>query len=333
MNREIADSVIVITGASTGIGRATALKFAHLGASLVVSARREDALRNLAEQCEKLGARALAIPADVTNEEAVRNLARQAAEHFGHIDIWINDAAVSLFGRFEETPPDAFRKVIETNLFGYIHGMRAVLPYFREQGHGTIINVASVVGSTGQPYASAYATSEAAIIGLSESVRMELHDTPAIHVCTILPASVDTPFFQHAANFVGRAVKPMGPLYRPEQVASAIVEAIKHPRAEIMVGNAGKVIATLHKIAPALVERFFARHVGTDHFKENTTPSTEGNLYQPMGLFMSSSGGWREGQPETTSQGRKFLGGTALGIGVALLAAWGIGRRRHLPAP
>jgi NAD(P)-dependent dehydrogenase (short-subunit alcohol dehydrogenase family) len=201
MPRKIADSVVVITGASTGIGRAAALKFAPQGAPVVVSGRREQVLQRLAEHCERLGGRALAIPADVTDQEAIKSLARRVIDTFGRIDVWVNNAAVTLFARIEEAPYEAYRKVIETNLFGYIHGARAVLPYFRKQGSGTLINVSSVVGKVGSPFVSAYTTSKFGIVGLSESLRMELQDAPDIHVCTVLPASIDTPLFQHAANF------------------------------------------------------------------------------------------------------------------------------------
>jgi NAD(P)-dependent dehydrogenase (short-subunit alcohol dehydrogenase family) len=176
MPRKIADSVVVITGASTGIGRAAALKFAPQGATVVVSGRREQVLQRLAEHCEKLGGRALAIPADVTDQEAIKSLARRVIETFGRIDVWVNNAAVTLFARIEEAPYEAYRRVIETNLFGYIHGARAVLPYFRKQGSGTLINVSSVVGKLGSPFVSAYTTSKFGIVGLSESLRMELQD-------------------------------------------------------------------------------------------------------------------------------------------------------------
>ncbi len=140
MPRKVGDAVVVITGASSGIGRATALAFARRGATVVVAARREQALRGVATECEQLGGRALAVPTDVTDEAAVRSLARRAVESFGRVDVWVNNAAVGLFGRFEDTPLEAYRRVIETNLFGYIYGARAALPIFREQGSGVLIN-------------------------------------------------------------------------------------------------------------------------------------------------------------------------------------------------
>jgi NAD(P)-dependent dehydrogenase (short-subunit alcohol dehydrogenase family) len=233
MPREIADSVIVITGASTGIGRASALAFARAGATVVVTSRREEVLCTLAESCKNLGGRAIAIAADVTDERIIQDLARRVVESFGRIDVWINNAAVTLFARFEQTPPEAYRRVIETNLFGCIHGARAVLPYFREQGSGMLINISSGVGKIGSPFISAYVASKFAIIGLSESLRMELRDAPDIHVCTVLPAAIDTPLFQQGANFTGRAVQPIPPVYSAEKVAGALSTSFGIPGAKL----------------------------------------------------------------------------------------------------
>jgi NAD(P)-dependent dehydrogenase (short-subunit alcohol dehydrogenase family) len=148
----VKDKVVVITGASAGIGRSTALEFAERGASVVLVARRAEALDDLARECEDAGGRALAAPADVTDEEALRDVVRRSVERFGRIDVWVNNAAVSAFGRFEEVPSDVYRRVIETNLFGYVNGARAALAQFHEQGRGVLINVSSVVGVGAIPY-------------------------------------------------------------------------------------------------------------------------------------------------------------------------------------
>jgi NAD(P)-dependent dehydrogenase (short-subunit alcohol dehydrogenase family) len=136
MGRKLDGAVVVVTGASSGIGRATGLAFAERGAQVVVAARRVDALEELARECQAAGGQALAVPTDVTDEAAVTALARRAVERFGRIDIWVNNAGVYLLGSLEATPPEAFRQVLETNFFAYVHGARAVLPHFRNQGHG-----------------------------------------------------------------------------------------------------------------------------------------------------------------------------------------------------
>src|ERR1043166_5831964 len=225
----IADSVIVITGASSGIGRATAQELASRGAHLVVGARDVAALEGLGT----------AIKCDVTREADVQALARAAVAKFGRIDVWINNAGVYLVGRFEDSPADVFRRVLETNFFGTVHGARAALQQFRKQRRGILINIDSVVASAPQPYTTAYVASKYAVRGFSASLRMELalEKGHEIEVCTILPASIDTPLFSHTANYLGRKVKAMSPVNRPEVVARAIASVIERPRRETLVGR------------------------------------------------------------------------------------------------
>lgn len=156
MTTRIEDAVVAITGASSGIGRAAALRFAAQGAKLVLVARRERALRALCDECRRRGGQAIAMAVDVADEAALGLLVERAVGTYGRIDAWINNAAVMMVGKFEDCPAEAYRRVIETNLFGYINGARAVLPQFRLQGRGTLINVASLGGRVGVPYQSAY---------------------------------------------------------------------------------------------------------------------------------------------------------------------------------
>ncbi len=324
MSRSISNDVVVVTGASSGIGRATARSFASERAHLVLAARREQPLRKVAAECKELGGSAIAVPTDVTDEAAVQALADEATDTFGTVDTWVNNAAVMHFGRFEETPPEVFRQVIETNLFGYVHGARAALPIFREHGRGGLINVASIVAEAGQPYTSAYVTSKFGVRGFATSLRQELAMDGAddIHVSTILPASIDTPLFQHAANHSGRAVKVLPPVYSAERVAEAVVGCARNPKPEVYVGNSGKMIAFQHKLAPRRTERQMAAMTDRMNFRQDEEAEpTSGNLFEPMEEGTATSGGWktvtgthqtRDGMDKDTVLRGVLYGGAAL---------------------
>ncbi len=300
MTAKIRDAVIVITGASSGIGRATALECARRGASVVVSGRRHSALNELARQCEDEGGGAIAVPADVNDPEAMKHLAREAVDRFGRIDVWFNNAAVTVAGYFDEVPEDVYRQVIETNLFGVINGTRAALPYFREQGRGTLINHSSVIGKFGTSKFSAYSTSKAGIIGFSESLRQEMRGT-GIDVCVVLPAAIDTPIYNQAANFSGLTVKPVDPIYPASQVARAVCSLIERPRPQVYVGATGKLVSLIREVAPyALTDRLIGRTWEQDHFTARPADRHGGNVFEPDANHQTVSGGWPSSQPSRT---------------------------------
>lgn len=321
MPRPIRNSVIVITGASSGIGRATALEFAKQKATVLLAARYEAALREVAQECEQLGGKAVVVRTDVTYESDVNALARRAVESFGRLDVWVNNASVSAFGRFEKIPPEVFQRVIETNLFGYIHGARAALPYFRQQGDGNLINVSSIVAVTGQPWTIPYTISKYAIRGFSDSLRMELYldNTPGIHVCTVLPSSIDTPIFQHAANYSGRKIKPMTPVYPVRQVAEAIVGLVEKPQREIIVGQAAYLQVLEKTLAPDVFERMMAGQVDQDHFQDyEPAPKTEGNVFESVEDYTGVSGNWLDTDGKRTQDFWHLARDTAHKIGLPI---------------
>jgi short-subunit dehydrogenase len=313
-------SVVVITGASSGVGRATALRFASKGAHVVVAARRAQALETLAAECRRAGVEALAVPTDVTDAGAVDDLARRAVARFGRIDVWVNDASVALFAPFLDAPLADVRRVLDVNVMGYVHGARAALAQMELQGEGVLINVASVVGEVPQPYTSAYSMSKAAVRALGTSLRSELllaHDSD-IKVVTVLPATIDTPFFRHGANYTGREPVPMPPVYSPQRVARAIVDAARAPRREVVVGPAGRQFALQHKVVPGTTEGMMALQVDrTQLSRHNAAPDTTGNLYVPSPEPRDAEveGGWN-GRRRTA--GRR-LAVAGVGVGAALV--------------
>lgn len=297
MTRGIEDPVVVITGASSGIGRAAALAFARRGASAVLAARHHESLKQAAAECEHAGGSAVTVPTDVSDQAAVENLASRAAEEFGRIDIWVNAAAVMSYGEFEKTPADAYRQVIETNLFGQIHGARAVLPYFRRQERGVLINIASVWGSVTSPYVSAYVVSKFGVRAFSECLQEGLRTekgTKHIHVCSILPQSVDTPIFSHAGNWTGRKARPVPPVVSPDRVVKAILKSVDHPRRQRTVGVFGRFLEIGHGAVPAFYSKLVptAMNLGALSWRQKAADSP-GNIFQPVPELNQVTGGWR----------------------------------------
>jgi short-subunit dehydrogenase len=327
MSKKLTDSVIVITGASSGIGKAAALEFARNGARLVLAARRANALEETAEECRGVGARALAIPTDVTEEEQVRELARRAVEAHGRIDVWVNNASVGAAGPFEEIPAHAFRRVMETNFFGYVHGARAALPIFKRQGKGTLINNASMVARIPEPYFSAYVASKHAVLGLGGSLRQELflEGMKDVHVCTVMPSAIDTPFFQHSANYTGRAMKVPPPVYPASMVAEAMVSCAEKPRREFFVGKSGRMFNFQKRLSAKLAEPAMAKMVDATHFyRDRPAPAADGSLFSAMDAGTSVSGGWTSpgGYHELDQEPRKAKAslGRRLAFAAALMA-------------
>ena len=310
---------VVITGATSGIGRAAVLRFADLNYNVIAVARNQEGLEELVRECNGLAGEVLIQAVDVTDPDGMTRVAEHAVERFGKIDIWINNAAVTIFGRLEDLPKDALQRVLDINIMGYIHGSRSAIPHFRKQGKGILINVSSIVGKTGQPFTVPYTISKAAIISLSECLRMELADATGIHVCTVLPPSIDTPLFQHGANYSGYAIKPMEPIYTADKVVDAIVRLTKSPRREVFIGTMAKLSAAAHKISPSLVEKMMADKVRQDHFQDETSPPSRGNLFDPDNKWTTVSGGWRDKEEQSVPR-KLAVGASAVALGIFTFA-------------
>jgi NAD(P)-dependent dehydrogenase (short-subunit alcohol dehydrogenase family) len=317
---QLAESVVVVTGASSGIGRATAVRLAGQGARVALLARRAAELDGLVAQ---LGPeRALAVPVDVTDADAVVAAADRVRERFGRIDGWVNNAAVTMFGGLLDTPLADVRRVLDVNLMGCVHGARAALPAMVEQGGGVLVNVSSILGVIAQPYGSAYTMSKFAIRGLSVSLREELRLLGArgVRVSTVLPAAIDTPIYAAAANHTGREIHPPPPVYTAERVAAVIVGQLRRPRREVVAGGLlGRAFVLQHAVAPRLTERLLA-----DEFEHSLrgggVPATSGALHAPDGAPARVDGGWRGAQRE-----RRRRTGALVAAGLGTLAL--VGRR------
>lgn len=297
---KLQDRVVVITGASSGIGRQAARSFAQRGAKLVLAARRAEALSETAQSANIAAERVLIVPTDVTDEAQVRALASAACSRFGHIDVWVNNAGVTLFGPLEEAPFREHRRVIETNLFGAMLSARALIPVFREQRHGVLINVGSVLSMVGQPYVPSYVISKFGLHGLTEVLRTQFADDPDIHVCGLYPYTVDTQHFQAGASWVGRRSRALPPLQSPEKVARALVELAEHPVRARYVPRIAALGVLLHQLMPNTVERLLLHVLRRWHFDGVPEPIKTGNLHHSDEEPARIHG---ERQPQTSTGG------------------------------
>lgn len=317
--KDLNHSTIVITGASSGIGEATAEAFALRGARLVLAARDVKAVKVVAARCRSLGARVKPVYVDVTDPQSVRRLAAKAVGFGGGIDVWVSNAGVGAFGRFEDTPIEAHEQVLRTNLFGHIADAHAVVPIFKAQKRGTFINIISLGGYTGTPFSAAYSASKFGLRGFSEALRGELGGHRDIHVCDVYPAFIDTPGLSHAANYTGRELKAPPPVFDPRKVADAIVELARRPRDTTTVGWTAPTARMVHGLAPGLFVSAMAGLIDRYLRKAKPVPVTDGNLYHAPAVAGGIDYKHKRGHARREAAERTALpGGAALLAGIAI---------------
>jgi short-subunit dehydrogenase len=292
--RELSNSVVVITGATSGLGRATAHALAEHRARLVLAARDAGALAEVVEECAQRGGVATAVPTDVGDVAAVERLAGVAVTRFGAIDCWINAAAGLVAGPLHASPLEELDRLVATNVRGTLLGSRIALEQFELQGQGTLINVSSVLGLIPNPLVPAYAMSKFAIRGMTLSLRLAYTSHPDIHVCTVLPGPLDTPMFERAANHTGRTLRAVPPACAPERAAAAVVRCVRRPRRQVIVGWVSRSVVAAHRVAPAATEAIAARYAATNLVRREAALPTPGGLFAWSGPT-KVSGDWRRG--------------------------------------
>ena len=278
---------VVITGASAGVGRATARAFAEQGARVGLLARNQDGLEGARRDVESLGGNALVVPTDVADAEQVEAAAQRVEEELGHIDVWVNDAMTTVFSQFKEITPQEFKRATEVTYLGYVYGTMAALKRMVPRDRGTVVQVGSALSYRAIPLQSAYCGAKLAIRGFTDSVRTELlHDGSNVHVTMVQLPGLNTPQFDHCRSRMPNHPQPVPPIFQPEVAADAIVWAAHHRRREVYVGISSVLTILGNKVAPWLVARYLAR---TGYDAQQTDEPVKGS-YRPGNLFETPEG-------------------------------------------
>jgi short-subunit dehydrogenase len=321
--KPLRDQVIVITGASSGIGLATARQAARAGAKLVLASRNQEALETITREIGAQGGEAVFVVADVGRREDVQRIAERAIERFGGFDTWVNDAGIGLYGRLEEVTEEDHRRLFDTNFWGVVHGSLVACETLAQRG-GALINLGSVVSEVSMPLQGMYSASKHAVKGFTDALRMELEAKQApVSVTLIKPASIDTPYPHHARNYMAEEPTLPPPVYAPEIVADAILHAAQKPVRDLFVGGSARVMSTLGKSAPRLYDRMGQKRFIEQQKSDERARDPQGSLHR-FGLDGDVRGGHRGRVAETSLYTRAAMHplatGAAVAAGVAAIA-------------
>jgi NAD(P)-dependent dehydrogenase (short-subunit alcohol dehydrogenase family) len=294
--KPVEEQVVVVMGASSGIGRETALRFAERGARVVLSARGKVGLDSLAEEIRREDGEATPVVADTSEYEQVKAVADRAVEEYGRLDTWVHLAAVGLFATFEQTTPEEFKRVIDVNLMGQVYGAMAALPHLKREGRGALIHISSVEAKRSFPFHSAYGASKHGIDGFLEALRVELkHEGWPISVTQVMPGTINTPFFDKGRTKLG--VKPVGvpPIYEPETVANIILYAAENPARDLVSGGAAQALILNQRLSPRMLDAILATRAGFSPQKteEPRSENDPDNLYAPIQGHDTTRNGFR----------------------------------------
>jgi short-subunit dehydrogenase len=329
--KKVSEQVIVITGASSGIGLATARHAARRGAKLVLAARNAQALEELVREIEQSGGEALRVVADVGSREDVHSVAQAAIERFGGFDTWVNNAGVSIYGRLEEVPVEDFRKLFDTNFWGVVHGSLAAVAHLKHRG-GALINLGSEVSDAAIPLQGMYSASKQAVKGFTDALRIELEEAgAAVSVTLIRPTAIDTMFVEHAKNYMEVEPQLPPPLYVPDVVAEAILEAAEHPHRDIYVGANAKVSSLMAKFLPRGSDYYMRKKLFASQRTNRPARTHDSSALDAPGVGLRE----RRGQEPTRRSSAytkaathpKTTAATALGAGLAAFSLWKLLRK------
>ena len=281
--KPLEQQVLVVTGATSGIGLAVARAAARRGAGVVLVGRDEDAVRGTTREIGSLGPRALGIAGDVANVEEVQRIVTETEAAFGGFDTWVNNAGIAVYGRLTEVALEDQRRLFDVNYWGVVHGSLAAVRHLRHHGPGAVINIGSVESDRSFPLNGAYAASKHAVKAFTDALRMEVEEASlAISVSLVKPGSIDTPLFAHARSVMAYEPAPPPPVYAPEEVAHAVLRCAERPTRQVTVGGAGRLLTFSSAVAPRLTDWAMERTLFRAQQGAPAPGGRPGNLYTPQ---------------------------------------------------